>query len=322
MFGDVITGSYPLSASLSRIYIPSGTNLAHFTFDNLPPGTFTPPHSNKKYINALKATLTHSTRYSQHFAFSSSSAPNPGNDIIWDKGQQRINMVCVPSIFYGSRLRPGSISLKYYSSGRLVGQLTDVNKNGELIEQLGSNVGAVAGVALYSRGILLLTGSWDISTNVSYKEKFEGPSSATMAAKWLHFGSGLPQVGTPLNTTGLLKSSFQVEFEGENKIPTMTLMAHASRAELNYSINPTYIDKTKQAVPQVTRKSYSESQALIKNTRQLPYTNSTASFERQTFISSVGIYDENHNLIGIAKVATPIKKTEDIDYTFKLKLDF
>ena len=34
------------------------------------------------------------------------------------------------------------------------------------------------------------------------------------------------------------------------------------------------------------------------------------------------MFDEDKNLIAIAKVATPVKKTEDRDLTFKLKLDF
>ena len=33
------------------------------------------------------------------------------------------------------------------------------------------------------------------------------------------------------------------------------------------------------------------------------------------------IYDENRNLIAIAKLANPVRKTKDLDYTFKLKLD-
>ena len=33
------------------------------------------------------------------------------------------------------------------------------------------------------------------------------------------------------------------------------------------------------------------------------------------------IYDENKNLIGIAKLSKPVKKTEGRDLTFKIKLD-
>ena len=32
-------------------------------------------------------------------------------------------------------------------------------------------------------------------------------------------------------------------------------------------------------------------------------------------------YDDNQNLIAIAKMATPIKKTAERDFTFKIKLD-
>ena len=51
------------------------------------------------------------------------------------------------------------------------------------------------------------------------------------------------------------------------------------------------------------------------------YNNYTASFQRETYISEIGIYDEKQNLIAIAKLAKPVKKTEDTDYAFKLKVD-
>ena len=60
---------------------------------------------------------------------------------------------------------------------------------------------------------------------------------------------------------------------------------------------------------------------LVKNIVKSTYNNYTASFQRETYISEIGIYDDNKNLIAIAKLATPIKKTEEKDYTFKLKVD-
>jgi hypothetical protein len=35
----------------------------------------------------------------------------------------------------------------------------------------------------------------------------------------------------------------------------------------------------------------------------------------------VGIFDEDKNLIGVAKLANPVMKKEIDEYTFKLKLD-
>ena len=59
----------------------------------------------------------------------------------------------------------------------------------------------------------------------------------------------------------------------------------------------------------------------IKNVVSSSYSDPYADFKKTTYISSVAIYDENKNLIGIAKLATPVKKTEDLEYTIKMKLD-
>ena len=42
---------------------------------------------------------------------------------------------------------------------------------------------------------------------------------------------------------------------------------------------------------------------------------------KTTYITKINIYDENRNLLGVAKLAKPVKKLEDRDLTFKLKLD-
>ena len=52
------------------------------------------------------------------------------------------------------------------------------------------------------------------------------------------------------------------------------------------------------------------------------YAGVDASFQKTTFINYVGIYDESKNLIAIAKLANPVRKREEDDFTFKLKLDF
>ena len=72
----------------------------------------------------------------------------------------------IPSIFFGSQIKPGSLSLKWYYTGSLAAELKDEKENGELIQvgpygSVGS--GSVAGVALYDEGFLLLTGSWEIN---------------------------------------------------------------------------------------------------------------------------------------------------------------
>jgi len=59
----------------------------------------------------------------------------------------------------------------------------------------------------------------------------------------------------------------------------------------------------------------------IKNTVSSSFATFDAPFKRQVYISRVGIYDKDKNLIGVATLADPILKEEGDDYTFKLKLD-
>ena len=62
-------------------------------------------------------------------------------------------------------------------------------------------------------------------------------------------------------------------------------------------------------------------QQYLKNIVYSQFTDQTPEFKKVVYISKIGLYDEDKNLIGIAKVATPVRKTDDHSYTFKLKLD-
>ena len=378
-YGDTLTASfsYPLSASIQREYYSE--NQSRFV-----------DHQEKEYgvekgarqyshIDALRGTFDYYTNISKHYAY---SASDPGG---CDKSVQELNLISIPSIFYGSSIRKGSVDLKFYVSGTLIAQCMDKYKNGELIEVTGSQTGSVAGVVLYNEGFVVLTGSWDLTnrtaTNTTdpkvptlpgtnepafprspHTEKYrpKSPSATTnpaaVAPKWTYFGTGIERPGAGPNTdtgygifaTGSLdqfhlpSSSFSLEFEGVNYVPVMTMMAHAPIAQLNHSNNPTYL-QSNAAKPDSARlhaskidikhsgsnvpilsasKVYMQDKYIpIKNTVSSSYANHTASFSKQTYISKIGIYDENRNLVAVAKLATPVKKTEERDLTFKLKLD-
>ena len=91
---------------------------------------------------------------------------------------------------------------------------------------------------------------------------------------------------------------------------------------MNHSNNPTYIKYGQRLLPNSSSISFIESDREIKNTVESPYVSPTGSFEKITYISKIGIYDEDKNLIGIASVSRPVKKSEEQQYTFKLKMDF
>ena len=123
-----------------------------------------------------------------------------------------------------------------------------------------------------------------------------------------------------------ITTTSSLAFTGTNYIPTLTMLAHAKKGELNHSNNPTYLTYEQDGVNIVDNDggtTYAERTDLeIANTTKSPHEGAEATFQKQTWISKIGIYDEHNNLIAIAKLANPVRKTEDRDFTFKLKLDF
>ena len=51
---------------------------------------------------------------------------------------------------------------------------------------------------------------------------------------------------------------------------------------------------------------------IIKNTISSSFSHYSASYDPQVFISQIGIYDEKKNLIAIAKLANPVRKTKEL----------
>jgi hypothetical protein len=305
-YGDEITGSYPMSASLVRRYYPAYGGTLPIATTNV---------SYRKHIMALKNVLKDYVRYSPYYQYSASSESALGG---WNKDVQEMTMLSIPSIFYGSSIKRGSVDLKFYVTGTVVGQLRDLYHDGNLIQQSGSistNDGKVAGSVLYNQGIILLTGSWGFAPHV--EEYTNGVS--TQKPAWIYFGS----TGSAANDY-LRESSYVLDFKGVEKIPNITMFAHAKKNQLNNSSNPSFVEKQDSSWVGFSYSSgtfYEATKLPVKNIVKSVYNNYTASFQRETYISEIGIYDEKQNLIAIAKLATPVKKTEDTDYAFKLKVD-
>ena len=120
-------------------------------------------------------------------------------------------------------------------------------------------------------------------------------------------------------------SAFTLDFSGTNYVPVTTMTAHAPRGELNHSNNPTFIDISSSGNStysySTSSYSYSENPLPLKNIVSSSFTNYSSSYKKTTYLSKIGIYDKDGNLIMIASMAKPIKKKAEDEYTFKLTLD-
>ncbi len=286
--GHIFSGSYPQTSSITvDIYDDSQAVSKTDLFYK---------------VTALKNTFNSYNKRSPHYEFNSSTYGN--------KFDHDASLVSIPSVFYGSGIKNRSVKCRFYVSGTVAAEIHDVKGNGEMIQTgpVGSTgSGSVAGVVLYNEGFLFLTGAWDI--NSSHSENYY---SGNDAPKWKYFGA---------TKTGIPSSSFAVEFEGTNDIPVLTMFAHANSGELNNSSNPTFIVSGSTVVQATGSREYVENPEMkIKNVTSTPF-NFSGSFEKTTYISMIGIYDDNKNLVATAKLAKPLRKKERDSYTFKLKLD-
>lgn len=290
----VFTGSsYPMSASITRELMETAGATGSI------PDVKRPTY---RHYYGLRNSLDFYATRSPHYAVSGSS---------WNKDEQDINLISIPKIFYGSRIKPGSVSLKFYITGTLAGELQDTKYNGELIEVSGSNTGSVAGVVMYEEGFVLLTGSWDL-TNDAYDF---GAGLAT--GSWLNYAAGAND-GTTVSTS----ASFDLSFKGHTETQILTMYAHARRGEVNYSNNPTFLEYGQTKTFLSSSRLYIENDSqVIKNTVSSSYSGFDAPFERQVYISRVAIYDEEKKLIGVATLSNPVLKKEAQDLSFKLKID-
>lgn len=313
LYGEDFTGRRPMSASISRELIPFNHELLLYS-------TVAGPNSATGEFDrvvALKNTLNYYSYLSPHYTYSQTGK------LGWNKGTQQVNLISIPSIFYGSSIKKGTVQLDFFISGTLAARLEDANKNGELIQVTGAansygatqGSGAIAGVVLYNEGFILLTGSWSLDDD--HTESYAGGSA--VSPKWIYYGLGAE---TASLGRSIPSSSFGLRFSGSTETSVITMFTHAIAGELNHSNNPTYIQYSQSIDPLTGSKFYKEPDKLvIKNTISGTFSDLTESFQKQTFLSKVKIYDEDMNCVGVAKLATPINKKVSRDVTFKLKLD-
>ena len=294
--GDEISSSYNMSASITRYYI-TGSEVT-----TMGGAFYALTGSQNFYFRALKNTINYYKYLSPHYDY---NMINTGSTV---------NMITIPSIFYGTKIRKGSVNLKYYITGTLAAQASDYRYNGELVQVSGTTTGSVVGVVLYKEGFLLLSSSATIDgNNIQYE--------SVVPSSWTRFGYGSNDGETIAKST--LSASYVLEFQGVNKTQTMTLLCKAPEGELNHSNNPTYLKNSSKSWEANSSGSnqFLERTRHIKNIVSASYDDILPPMKKETYISKIALYDKERNVIGYAKLATPIRKAEEREFIFKLKLD-
>jgi hypothetical protein len=97
---------------------------------------------------------------------------------------------------------------------------------------------------------------------------------------------------------------WKVSFRGKHTIPVKIFRCRAPAGQLNASSNETFY-----TVPTASADIYKNEREIVLDQ---PF----------TYITTIGLFNKNYELVGLAKLAQPIKKEEQQDILFRVRLDF
>lgn len=95
-----------------------------------------------------------------------------------------------------------------------------------------------------------------------------------------------------------------ISFNNTTELNSSIYFCRANAHEFNYSSNPTYID--------------SGSKIRVKDTG----TNNDANNPPTSYVTTVGLYSFDNELLAVAKLSEPLKKTNSSDLTLRVRLDY
>lgn len=170
----------------------------------------------------------------------------------------------------------------------------------------GAETGTPAcGLIFYQAGVVALSSSIFQSSSVG---GILGPVSGTLS------GDGYVEFGNAASTSSinevLVSSSISgacddlrhrivdISFQNTTELNSTIHFCRVNSGDFNYSSNPTYL---------------TESKIRVKN---------TTTDEPVSYFTTVGLYSADNELLAVAKLSEPIKKTPSTDVTLRVRLDY
>ena len=89
-----------------------------------------------------------------------------------------------------------------------------------------------------------------------------------------------------------------ISFNNTTELNSTIYFCRINSNDFNYSSNPTYISSSKMRVK------------------------TTQTDEPVSYVTTVGLYSNNNELLAVAKLSEPLKKTPANDYTLRVRLDY
>lgn len=192
-------------------------------------------------------------------------------------------VVDIPSAFFGNQISPGSVKI--------------VDRSWS-----GPNYGFVRTLVDDGRGGLYVSGSLFSGTLAQPSQE----SVTWRKVGNVFYGEGLITIKDPAlfdigridGSSATPEHTFELSFRGTSKIPVKTLMCRIEHGQVNATLNPT---------------SYTVD---IDGTRVRKYPTD------DLYVSTVGVYNSDRELVGIARLADPLRVRARDRLCIRLRMDF
>lgn len=229
-----------------------------------------------------------------------------------------------PNLTYYNATNPPSGSVIYTDVGSAANK--EVTFGGQVSNIVdSSNTSRTVGLMFNDRGIVVL----DLAKVILGDQLVSGVISAMSPAAWRDAPAGSTIMGNRLtpSTIGqrfiphfMTSASIDnivdhfartrfgsgtltgITFQNITNINSTLFFCRATADEFNYSSNPSFVDSDNRIV--VIDEGQEETQRTF------------------TFVTSIGLYDANNNMLAVAKVSRPAEKNDERDMTFRVRLDF
>jgi len=155
--------------------------------------------------------------------------------------------------------------------------------------------GLERGLIFYQAGVAVLDGNklFDASSDGGTMN-FTSASSGYRTYRESIVSSSIDQLAS-----GSIRRISSVSFNNTTELNSTIYFCRVNNTDFNYSANPSYL---------------SSSQIIVKN--------NNANNDPASYITTIGLYSPDNELLAVAKLSQPVKKTPAEEVTFRVRLDY
>lgn len=150
-----------------------------------------------------------------------------------------------------------------------------------------------AGVAVLSSSIFLDVADGGILNNTFSTVSMSGPSSTAETFKAVLTGSQISGAADNIRNR-----MYNLQFNNTTELNSTIYFCRVNHNEYNYSTNPTYLNGSKIRVK------------------------TKSSDNPVAYITTIGLYSDNNELMAVAKLSEPLKKDPSNEFTIRARLDY